>query len=427
MNRQHMTAPNEQHTAGARQANTENGRQEGRAPVAPEARESESPEARAPVVLQVLPSLVGGGVERGAIDVGIALARAGWGSFIASAGGPMARELTRAGGTHIELPLDTKNPLKMRANIERLEALIREHNVDIIHARSRAPAWSAEAAARRTGIHFVTTFHGTYGHGFGLKRLYNAVMTRGERVIAISEFIARHLTEVYGADPSRIRVIHRGVDVARFNPDNVTQQRVIDLATRWQLPDDRKIILFPARFSDWKGHELAIEGVARLGRHDVLCVMVGADTGSEDYLARLSELARRRNVADLIRFVDYCRDMPAAYMLSDVVLSAATKPEAFGRVLAEALAMGRPVAGPAHGGALEIVDDKVTGWLYRPNNSESMAAALHAALSLDAPARLRLGGEAMRAMRERFTVERMCADTLAVYAEVLGLPAEVRT
>jgi glycosyltransferase involved in cell wall biosynthesis len=396
-----MTAAPEQDNASAAQANTEG--------------------ARAPVVLQVLPSLNGGGVERGTIDVAVALARAGWGSIVASAGGPMVREMTRAGAVHVELPLDTKNPFKMRANIARLERVIAEYNVDIVHARSRAPAWSAEVAARRAGVHFVTTFHGTYGHRFGPKRFYNAVMARGERVIAISDFIANHLRAVYRVEDDRIRTIHRGVDVARFNPDNVTQERIIDLATRWQLPDDRKIILFPARFSDWKGHELAIEGAARLGRRDVLCVMVGADTGSEDYMRRLTELAARRNVADLIRFVDYCRDMPAAYMLSDVVLSAATKPEAFGRVLAEALAMGRPVAGPAHGGALEIVDDQKTGWLYRPGNAESMAAALHAALGLDAAGRLRLADLAMQTMRERFTVERMCADTLAVYAKVLGL------
>ena len=381
----------------------------------------DAPEARAPVVLQVLPSLNGGGVERGTVDVAIALADAGWGSIVASEGGPMAREFIRRGALHIELPLATKNPFKMRANIARIAAIIREHNVDIVHARSRAPAWSAEAAARREGAHFVTTFHGTYSSGFSLKRYYNAVMARGERVIAISDFIAKHMIEVYKVDPARIRTIHRGVDVQRFNPDNVTQNRVVELASRWQLPDDRKIILFPGRFSDWKGHELVIEGLARLGRRDVLCVMVGADTGSEDYLRRLSDLATRRGVMDVLRFVDYCRDMPAAYMLSDVVLSAAVKPEAFGRTLAEALAMGRPVAGPAHGGALEIVDDGVTGWLFRPGNSERMAAALHAALALDAAARLRLAETAMRRMRERFTVERMCADTLKVYAEVLGL------
>ena len=272
-------------------------------------------------------------------------------------------------------------------------------------------------------MHFVTTFHGTYGERPFLKHYYNSVMARGERVIAISEFIARYITERYHVEPARLRVIQRGVDVHLFDPDNVTQQRIIQLATRWQLPDDRKIIMMPGRCSDWKGHELMIEALARLGRRDVLCVMPGVDTGSNDYVAHLSALARNREVEGLVRFVDYCRDMPAAYMLSDVVVSAATKPEAFGRTLAEAMAMGRPVAGPAHGGAVEIVEEGRTGWLFRPGNSESLATALHAALTLKAEARHRLAAEAMRAVRERFTREQMCAKTLAVYTEVLEAAA----
>jgi len=382
--------------------------------------EAEVPEGRPPMVLQVLPALHGGGVERGTIDVAIALVNAGWGAMVASEGGPMVRELTRHGITHIELPLATKNPFKMRANVKRLADLVTEHSVDIIHARSRAPAWSAEAAARRTGAHFITTFHGTYGDAWSLKRFYNAVMGRGERVIAISDFISRLVTDRYHVDPARVRVIHRGVDIQLFDPDNVSHERIIQLATRWQLPDDRKIILFPGRFSDWKGHSLVIEGLARLGRRDVLCVMAGVDTSSSEYTTRLTELARARDVMDMVRFVDFCRDMPAAYMLSDVVLSAATKPEAFGRTLAEALAMGRPVVGPAHGGALEIVQDHRTGWLFRPKNSESLAAALHAALELDAVKRLRLAADAMEDMGLRFSNSQMCEATLGVYTEVLG-------
>jgi glycosyltransferase involved in cell wall biosynthesis len=378
------------------------------------------PEGRPPVVLQVLPRLVGGGVERGAVDVAIALAEAGWGSLIASEGGPMVREILRHGALHIELPLAAKNPFTMRANVGRLARLVVQHGVDIVHARSRAPAWSAEAAARRTGVHFVTTFHGTYSVGIGLKRYYNAVMGRGERVIAISDFIARHMVDVYRVDPARIRTIHRGVDVARFNPESVSKERIVDLAARWNLPDDRRIILLPGRFSDWKGHALVIESLARLGRRDVLCIMVGADTASEAYLERLTKLAAERKVTELLRFVDYWRDMPTAYMLSDVVLSAAIKPEAFGRTLAEGLAMGRPLVGPAHGGALEIVDDRRTGWLFRPGNAESMAAALHEALALDSLARAKLAAAGRRAVRARFTKEHMCAGTLGVYAEVLG-------
>lgn len=376
-------------------------------------------ETRPAVVLQVLPALEGGGVERGTIDIAAALASAGCKAIVASQGGPMVRELARTGATHVELPLASKNPFVMRANIQRIGRVIADYGVDIVHARSRAPAWSAEAAAKRAGVHFVTTFHGTYSDRPFPKRYYNAVMARGERVIAISDFIANHILAHYRVDPRRIRVIHRGVDIDLFDPDNVTQQRIIQLAQRWHLPDDRKIILLPGRVSNWKGHDLMVEALARLGRRDVLCVMAGADAGDGGFVERLAALARVRDVGDLVRFTDFCRDMPAAYMLSDVVVSAAVKPEAFGRTLAEAGAMGRPVVGPRHGGAVEIVDDGITGWLYGPGNSESLATALHAALALKAEARHRLAAEAMRRVRSTFVVERMCAETLAVYGEVL--------
>lgn len=378
-----------------------------------------APEGRPPTVLQVLPSLEGGGVERGTVDVAVALVEAGWGSVVASAGGAMVRELARHRVAHVTLPLHSKNPLVMRRNIARLRDVIRRYGVDIVHARSRAPAWSARAAARRAGVHFVTTFHGTYGASGGLKRLYNGIMVRGERVIAISDFIARHTIETYRADPARLRVIHRGVDLAVFRPEFVTQERMIDLATRWKLPDDRPIVLLPGRFSRWKGHALMIEALARIGRDDLLCVMVGADTGSDAYIGELTALAKRRGVESRVRFVDFCRDMPAAYMLSDAVVSASLRPEAFGRTLAEGLALGRPVVGPAHGGALEIIEEGRTGWLFTPGNPESLAAALDAALSVTPEARRRLAAEAMRFVGEKLSKTRMCADTLAVYAEVL--------
>ncbi len=376
-------------------------------------------EARVPVVLQVLPELEGGGVERGTIDIAIALKEAGWGSVVASAGGAMVGALKRHDIPHETLPLQSKNPFVMRANMSRLARLIERYGVDIVHARSRAPAWSAEAAARRTGAHFVTTIHGTYATNGSLKRRYNAVMTRGERVIAISQFIADHILETYPMDATRLRMIHRGVDTEIFAPAKVTQERMIQLANAWNLPDDRQVILMPGRFSRWKGHMVLIEALARLGRTDILCVMVGANTGSSDYLARLEKYARQRNVPELVRFVDFTRDLPAAYMLSDVVVSASTRPEAFGRTLAEALAMGRPVVGPDHGGTKEIVREGETGWLFTPGSGESLAQALHAALALNSGARHRLAEVAMRGIRSDFTNERMCGETLAVYEEVL--------
>lgn len=378
-----------------------------------------APEGRVPVVLQVVPELEGGGVERGTIDIAVALKEAGWGSVVASAGGAMAGALKRHGIPHETLPLHSKNPFVMQANVGRLSRLIRAYGADIVHARSRAPAWSAEAAARRTGAHFVTTIHGTYATNGSFKRRYNAVMVRGERVIAISQFIADHILQTYDMDPRRLRMIHRGVDTNLFAPSKVNQERMIQLANAWNLPDDRQVILMPGRFSRWKGHMVLVEALARLGRSDVLCVMVGADTASSDYLARIEKHARQHDVLELVRFVDFTRDLPAAYMLSDVVVSASTRPEAFGRTLAEALAMGRPVVGPDHGGTKEIVREGITGWLFRPGNAESLAQALHAALALNSGARHRLAEEGMRNIRANFANDRMCSETLGVYEEVL--------
>lgn len=373
------------------------------------------------MVLQVLPALVTGGVERGAIDVAAALAEAGWTSLVASAGGPMARELPRVGAKHIELPLASKNPFVMRANIARLEAVIRDYGVDIVHARSRAPAWSALAAARNTGCHFVTTFHGTYNGGwFGLKRLYNRVMTKGERVIAISDFIARHIEDVYGVGGDTVRVIHRGVDLDRFDPNRVSPERIIQLARQWRLPDGYPVIMMPGRLTRWKGQTVLIEALALLGRKDVRCLLVGSDQGRTAYRDELKALVERKHLTDVVHIVGDCNDMPAAYMLTDVVVSASTDPEAFGRVMIEAQAMGRPVCASDHGGARETVLDGTTGWLTPPGEPMALAAAIDSVLALDSGQRDRLARIATQHVRENFSKPAMCAATLAVYAEVLG-------
>ncbi len=379
------------------------------------------PPVRQPVVMQVLPALVTGGVERGTVDLAVALAEAGWTAIVASEGGPMARELTRAGVEHITLPLASKNPLVIRRNADQLARIITERGVDILHARSRAPAWSAWMAAERTGCHFVTTFHGTYNLGwFGLKNRYNAVMTRGERVIAISDFIAEHATRVYGLDPGRIRVVHRGIDLGRFDPARVSPERIIQLAQKWRLPDGHQVIMLPGRLSRWKGQAVLIEALALLGRHDVRCLLVGSDQGRTGYREELVELVRSRDLVDVVHLVDECNDMPAAYMLTDVVVSASTDPEAFGRVAVEGQAMGRPVIATAHGATGETVLPGRTGWLTQPGDALALAQALDRFLALSAEERDGMAQVAIDYVRNNFTKEGMCAKTLAVYEEVLG-------
>lgn len=378
-----------------------------------------------PTVLQVLPALgsangAAGGVERGTVDVAKALVAAGWNAIVASEGGPLARELDRVGAKHVTLPLASKNPFVMRKNVGRLRDVIAAQGVDIVHARSRAPAWSAEAAAKKEGVHFMTTFHGTYGAKSPLKRAYNAVMTRGERVIAISEFIADHIRATYKIDEARIRVIHRGVEVAHFDPARVSQERIIQLAAGWRLPEDRRIVMLPARLSRWKGQGLLLEAIAKLGRRDLFALFVGVGSGSESLREELEAKILSLGLGDSVRLIDDCRDMPAAYMLADVVVAPSTQPEAFGRTVTEAQAMGRPVVAADHGGARETVIPGVTGWLASPGDADDWAAAIDHAVSLSPVAREQLARDAIANVRDRFTNEVMCARTLDVYRELVG-------
>ncbi len=378
---------------------------------------------RSPVILQVLPRLVAGGVERGTVDIAAALVRAGWRALVVSAGGPMAREIERAGAVHVALPVDSKNPFVMRRNIDRLREVIDAHGVSLVHARSRAPAWSAFYAARRAGLPFVTTFHGTYNAGNRLKRWYNSVMARGDRVIAISEFIAHHVVDIYDADPARIRIIPRGIDLVSFDPAHIGAERLVTLAREWRLPDGAPVVILPGRLSRWKGQGVLIAAIGRLGRRDICCLLVGGDDGRRArYRGELENLVRAHGLAGVVRLVDHCRDMPAAYMLADVVVSASTDPEAFGRVVAEAQAMGRPVVAPDHGGAREIVLPGDTGWLVAPGDPRALAEAIAEALALDPAAREALAGRAIERMRANFSREQMCNATLAVYAELLFAP-----
>lgn len=372
-----------------------------------------------PVVLQVLPSLVTGGAERGAVDMALALAQAGGTPIVASSGGPMTAELDRAGIRHVTLPLASKNPLVMRRNTSRLEALIRAEGVDIVHARSRAPAWSAYFAARRTGARFMTTFHAPYNFDGRLKRLYNSVMARGERVIAISEFIRDHILENYEVDPAVIRVIHRGIDIDRFSPDRVAPPRLIQLARAWRLREDRRVVLLPGRLTRWKGQLVLIEALARLRHPDAHCVLVGSDQGRTGYRREIGEAIARHRLEDRVTIADHCDDMPAAYMLSEVVVNASSDPEAFGRVIVEAQAMGKPVIVSNHGAVRETVAAGRTGWVVPPGDPAALAEALDEALSLDPGQKARLASHTRDFVAGRFTREKMCRDTLGVYAELM--------
>lgn len=372
-----------------------------------------------PVVLQVLPALESGGVERGTIEMARAVAEAGGTALVASSGGRMVAGLLRAGGEHIALPLRTKNPIAIWRNAARLERIIRERGVAIVHARSRAPAWSAWIAARRAGVHFVTTYHGLYGEDLPGKRLYNSVMIRGERIIAISRHIAAHLTGTLGVDPARVRTIPRGVDPVLFDPDAVSGDRIMRLVRQWRLPDGAPLVMLPGRLSGWKGQRVLIDAMAMLDNKQAVAVLVGSEQRAS-YAAELLARAKELGVGERLRVVGECDDMPAALMLADVVVHASTRPEAFGRVVIEAQAMRRMVVASDLGGPVETVDHGVTGWRVPPGDPKALAGALDLALALPEEERMALGARARADVMAHYTTAAMQNATLDVYEELLA-------
>ena len=359
------------------------------------------PDVRNLTVLQVLPSLVTGGVERGTLEITQAIVEAGGSALVASAGGRLVAAIKRAGGRHITLPLMRKDPYSIWRNAGLLATIIRAERVDIVHARSRAPAWSAWLACRRTGAHFVTTWHGTYGEGLPFKRRYNSVMARGERIIVASRFIDRLVGERHGVDPARIRLIPRGVDPAAFDPGAVSGERVMRQLRSWRIPEHGPVVMMPGRLTEWKGQGVLLEAIARMGRRDVYCVLVGAEQGQPRFSQRLVARAAELGVSERIRLAGECDDMPAALMAADVVVHASTQPEAFGRVVVEAQALGRPVIAADLGGPAETVEHGITGWRVPPGDPAILAEAIEAVL-------------------EHYTVAAMQAATLEVYREVMG-------
>ncbi len=383
-----------------------------------------APGRRPLTVLQVIPSLDTGGAERAAIDIAAALAKRGDRALVASEGGRLAAELAEAGGSLVPLRAASKNPARIGLLALSLARLIREEKVDIVHARSRAPAWAARLACRRTGVPFITTFHGIYGERSAMKRRYNSVMARGDAVIANSEYTAALIRERYGTPTGRIVVIPRGIDTLRFSPDAVSEARREALRRAWGLSGGETVVLNLARLTGWKGQNVLIEAAAQpaLAQRDRLVVALAGDAqGREDYRRELEESIAAHDLEGRVRIVGHCSDAPAALALSDVAVIASTEPEAFGRTAIEAASMGVPVVAAALGATAETVmapprcaAEERTGWLVPPADAAALADAVDAALALDPAGRQALAARA-RHHAAGFTTEAMQQATLAVY------------
>jgi glycosyltransferase involved in cell wall biosynthesis len=374
-------------------------------------------------VLQIIPALGAGGAEQAVVDINAALIQHGDASFVVSQGGVREAEIVAAGGTHIRLSAASKNPRTIIANSQKLAALIREQKIDIIHARSRAPAWSAWLAARQTGCVYMTTFHAAYAFNNPLKKFYNRVMTRGEHIIAISDFIAQHIKTHYGVAADKITTIYRGINLERFDRQDVTLERITALRSLWKLADGQRVVLLPARLSRIKGHTVLIEAMRLLAEQgeaeDAVVVMIGAEQGRTQYVKDLWNQIISNRLRDRVVLADHCDDMPAAYALADLVVVPSLVPEGFGRVPVEAQVMGVPVIASDLGATRETIIPDVTGWLVPPDDAPALAEKMHLALKLLPAERARLAQQAVAHARSHFTLTKMVQETLAVYQRVL--------
>lgn len=375
--------------------------------------------------MQILPSLESGGVERGTIDIAKALKKADFESIVMSKGGILVYQLREAGITHVTLPVHSKNPFTIFCNIKKLVKIIEEYKIDIIHVRSRAPMWSAYFACKKTGTKLVATVHGTYSLNFmnwkifPPKRIYNSLMLKADKIIAVSGFIKDYLLKNYeGKFADKITVIQRGADLNYFNAEKVSKNRVIDLSTRWNLPEDKKIILMPARFTAWKGHDFLVDALMKV-KHDFFCAMVGSDHGHKKFRKKLEQRIIKENLAGKIKIFGLCKDMPAAYAISHFAVCPSVKPEAFGRVPIEAQASGKIIIATKIGGALDTVIDGKTGFLVEPNDSDKFAELIDRVLDMSKEEADKMGAAARKNVEENFSNEKMCNDTLNLYRKIL--------
>jgi glycosyltransferase involved in cell wall biosynthesis len=375
-------------------------------------------------LLQVTPELETGGAEQTTIDVAHAVVKAGGKALVAARGGRMVARLEADGGRLAQMPLQSKNPLTILGNATRLIDLIRREKVSLVHARSRAPAFSALWAAHATGVPFVATYHGVYNARSALKRWYNAVMTKGDLVIANSEFTRAHVIAEHHMPPEKVVAIPRGVDLTRFEPGLVAGVRVEALRAAWGIPigERRMKILLAGRLTRWKGQMLMIEALAKLkaeGDENYLLLLAGDDQGRDGYRAELEAAIKAAGLENSVRLLGHCDDMPAAYLVSDLAVAPSLEPEAFGRTAVEPQIMGRAVMAADHGATRETVVRGDTGWLVAPGDVDAWAAALKTAREVGPGRRAAMGAAGRLRAIKLYSVDAMCEATLKVYARVL--------
>ena len=378
-------------------------------------------------VLQVIPKLGYGGAETGCFDIAHYLPENNCKSFIVTSGGELLKFVDKKKVKVFRLPVNSKNPLLILINAIILIVIILFNNISLVHARSRAPAWSCLLATKITGRKFVTTFHGTYNFNSNIKKAYNSVMTRADLIIAGSNFIFSHIKQNYSKylnDKKKLMVIFRGINVDYFDPTTKIELDEKKLLTKWSIQKDKKIILLPGRLTSWKGQEVFIEAInlvnIELGYEAFYAVILGSDQGRELYKKKLIRLSEQYRLSKQIRFIDHCKDMALAYKVSDIVISASTEPEAFGRVSVEAQSMQKTIIASNIGGSNETIIDEKTGFLYEAGNAKSLSNKILRTLNMDETLLKSIGNEGRKNIVQKFNVEKMCFSTYSEYKRLLN-------
>ena len=378
-------------------------------------------------VLQVIPKLGYGGAETGCYDIAHYLPENNCESFIVTSGGELLKFIDKKKVKVIKLPVHSKNPLLILFNSIALIGIILFNNISIVHARSRAPAWSCFFATKITGRKFVTTFHGTYNFSGKIKKFYNSVMVRSNLIIAGSNFIFSHIKENYSKyldEKKKLLVIFRGINVDYFDSTTKLESDEKKLLKKWEIEKDKKIILLPGRLTAWKGQEVFIEAInlvnTELGYEAFNGVILGSDQGRDLYKKKLIRLTEQYRMTKQVKFIDHCKDMALAYKISDIVVSASIEPEAFGRVAVEAQSMEKPIIASNIGGSNETVVDEKTGFLFETNNPKSLSQKILKTLSMDEVSLKSIGIEGRKNIIQKFNVEKMCFSTYSEYKRILN-------
>jgi len=377
-------------------------------------------------VLQVIPSLGYGGAETGCYDLAHYLPENDCSSFIVTSGGELLKFIDQKKVKLIKLPVHSKNPILMIFNSIALIFIILFNNISIVHARSRAPAWSCLIATKITRRKFVTTFHGTYNFKNSIKKFYNSVMVRSNLIIAGSNFIFSHIKENYSKYlnlKKKFLVIFRGINVDYFDPSTTLETEENDLFSNWGVTRDKKLILMPGRLTAWKGQETFIEALnlvnKELGHLSFYAVILGSDQGRDIYTKKIKRLAEQHRLIPQLKFVEHCKNMPLAYKISTLVVSASIEPEAFGRVAIEAQSMEKPIIASNIGGSNETIKNNETGFLFESGNPESLSKKIVEVLNLDESRLKLIGIEGRKNIIKKFNVEKMCFSTYSEYKKLL--------